>query len=292
MKNYLFLLLVILCAGCAAIKREGAVYQGGNLSKDFYLSRNVTAENYKAIPAEAKKFTIGEKFVELDNIDGKSRKKLTTSLVYNEFELKKARELSFIIGADWQFKAFLNGEQIFDSSKYGGKPLFHTYQVDGVGKAGKNLLVIEVLRGSATSFFFCSEGIKKGFDYSKGLVIEANPAEITGKIKPMNAVNNGPKPAGSTQTKSNMKAWQEAKIPYARNHDASISGYGSAHIVDVHQIFPDFSKDPYSPDSYDFTLSDIYHKNILAGGTKIFYRLGSRIEHSIVKYGTKKPADF
>ena len=285
----LLLLLVVVC-GC--ISRDVAEYQGGNLSRDFYLTREVTAKNYKAIPVDAGKFTIGEKFIELDNVDGKTRRKLTKSLVYNEFKLDKARRLSFVIGADWQFKAFLNGKQIFDSNKYGSKPLFHTYQVDGDGKAGKNLLVIEVLRGSATSLFFCAEGVKKGFDYSKDFIIEALPADITGKIKPMNAVNNGPKPAGDTQTKSNMAAWQMAKIPYSRNHDASISGYGSAHIVDVHQIFPDFSKDPYDPKSYDFTLSDIYHKNILTGGTEIFYRLGSRIEHSIVKYGTKKPADF
>ena len=289
MKKIICSLLALAGFGCVSFKEN---YQGGNLSADFYFTREVTAENYNQIPAEARKFTIGKDFIELDIIDGKHTGKLTKSLVYNEFTLAEKRKLSFIIGADWQFKAFLNGSQIFDSSKYGNKPLYHSFQVDCEGRAGKNLLTIEVTRGKATSLFFCGEGVKQSYDFSKPVTIKLFPEHIVGTVKPMNAVNNGPKPAGSTQTKSNMEAWKRAKIPYARNHDASISGYGSAHIVDINMIFPDFSKDPYDPASYDFTLSDIYHKNILDGGTAIFYRLGSRIEHSIVKYGTKKPADF
>ena len=284
----IMLLLPLLC-GCVCKKTE---YQGGNLAAEFSLTTKEQKNSFQQIPAVTRKFTVGKKFVELDRIGGKSRPALSKSWVYNEFTLKADRKLSFIIGADWQFKVFLNGEMIFDSAKFGNKPLYHTFQVDGIGKKGRNLLAIEITRGSASSLFFCAEGVKKAFDWRQPFVITADAAGITGKIKPMNAVNNGPKPAADTQTKSNMKAWQAAKIPYARNHDASISGYGSAHIVDVHMIFPDFSKDPYDPRSYDFTLTDIYHKNILAGGTKIFYRLGSRIEHSIVKYGTKKPADF
>jgi len=291
-KLWLWAVSALLLGGCAAWQDNPDVFVGGNLAKEFYLSRKVNSANYNRIPADAKKFAVGNDFVELDKIDGIKRKKKTKSLVYNKFTLKNDRKLFLLIGADWQFKAFLNGKMIFDSSKYGGKPLFYTYQVEASGKAGENLLTIEVVRGKATSLFFCGEGVKKTYDFSKPLEVKADISAVSGIIKPMNAVNNGPKAAASSQTKSNMTAWQKAKIPYSRNHDASISGYGSAHIVDVHQIFPDFSKDPYDPKSYDFTLTDIYHKNILKGGTKIFYRLGSRIEHSIVKYGTKKPADF
>ena len=285
----------LLLSGCSSWltpAAPGSDFKGGNLSTEFYFTRNVTPENYTVIPADARKFTIGKDFVELDRIDGKISKKSSKSLVYNEFTLAEDRKLYLIVSADWQFKAFLNGSMVFDSNKYGNKALYYIHQVEAMAKAGKNLLTLEITRGKASSLFFCGEGIKKTFNFDGELTMKLDPTGIVGKIKPMNAVNNGPKAAASTQTKSNMEAWKKAKIPYSRNHDASISGYGSAHIVDVHQIFPDFSKDPYDPKSYDFTLSDNYHKNILAGGTKIFYRLGSRIEHSIVKYGTKKPADF
>lgn len=115
-----------------------------------------------------------------------------------------------------------------------------------------------------------------------------------GKIKPMNAVNNGPyhKDWGG-QHRSCLKEYAELKIPYARNHDASFcSNFGGEHTVDVHAIFPDFSKDPSDPQSYDFICTDHYLQTIEKTGTKVFYRLGSKIEHGIKKYGTIMPPDF
>ena len=51
-----------------------------------------------------------------------------------------------------------------------------------------------------------------------------------GKIKPMNAVNNGPTGGGVRQQKSNFDAYRELEIPYARNHDASASIHGTANL--------------------------------------------------------------
>ena len=114
-----------------------------------------------------------------------------------------------------------------------------------------------------------------------------------GRVKPMNAVNNGPvKPEGE-QTRGNFDAFRRARIPVVRNHDASFcSSYGGEHSVDVHAVFPDFSKDPYDPASYDFTLTDDYTRTILDAGSEVFYRLGSKIEHARKKYGTVMPPDF
>ncbi|MBR5587055.1 MAG: hypothetical protein IKW02_03740, partial [Clostridia bacterium] len=79
---------------------------------------------------------------------------------------------------------------------------------------------------------------------------------------------------------------------YARNHDASFcSAYGGEHTVDVHAIFPDFDKNPYDPESYDFTLTDGYLQMIVDAGTEVFYRLGTKIEHWVKKYGTIPPKD-
>lgn len=115
-----------------------------------------------------------------------------------------------------------------------------------------------------------------------------------GKIKPMHAVNNGPIRASAVeQTRGNFDDFQAAKIPYIRNHDASFdSKYGGEHTVDVHAIFPDFTKNPHDPLSYDFTLTDEYLQTIIDSGASVFYRLGSKIEHWRKKYGTIVPADF
>lgn len=126
------------------------------------------------------------------------------------------------------------------------------------------------------------------------LQIKADFKNTSGKMKPMHAVNNGPVYKRSAdQQVTNLQWFIEAGIPYARTHDASFnSTYGGEHTVDVHAIFPDFSKNPYSEDSYDFACTDEYLRIIELSNAKIFYRLGSKIEHAVKKYGTVPPADF
>lgn len=112
-------------------------------------------------------------------------------------------------------------------------------------------------------------------------------------IKPMNAVNNGPIRARSTQARGNFDAFRAADIPFVRTHDASFcSFYGGEHTVDISAVFPDFDSDANNPASYDFTLTDEYLSNIMDAGSEVFFRLGSKIEHAIKKYGTLPPKDF
>lgn len=115
-----------------------------------------------------------------------------------------------------------------------------------------------------------------------------------GKVKPMHSVNNGPVyKFASDQRITNIDHYKAAGIPYARTHDASFCAtYGGEHIVDVNMIFTDWSKDAYDPTSYDFTLTDEYLRVIEAGGAKVYYRLGSKIEHWSKKYNTLPPVDF
>lgn len=124
--------------------------------------------------------------------------------------------------------------------------------------------------------------------------IKIDFSKNVGKIKPMHAVNNGPIYSdGVEQVRENFTTYKAAKIPYARTHDASFCAeYGGEHCVDIHAIFPDFTKNPYDPTSYDFDLTDDYLNTIAKAGTKVFYRLGSKIEHWRKKYGTIVPADF
>ncbi|MBR5307821.1 MAG: hypothetical protein IKU43_03555 [Clostridia bacterium] len=122
--------------------------------------------------------------------------------------------------------------------------------------------------------------------------IKIDLAKTAGKIKPMNAVNNGPLKSPIDHFPSNFESFKAANIPYARNHDASFFiGYGGEHIVDVHRIFKGFDSDENDPANYIFEPTDEYVKTTIDAGTKVFYRLGSSIEHGF-KYGTRVPKDF
>lgn len=121
--------------------------------------------------------------------------------------------------------------------------------------------------------------------------INADYSEINGIIKPMHAVNNGPIGSGVRKALDSVEAYKEARIPYARNHDASFcEDYGGEYTVDVHRIFRDFDADVNDSNSYDFEETDKYSLSTEAVGTKTFYRLGSRIEHG-KKAGTYPPGD-
>ena len=129
---------------------------------------------------------------------------------------------------------------------------------------------------------------------------KVNFNEKLGLVKPMHATNNGPavrqeRLKNNTLTKwnSNLDEFKAAGIPYARNHDASFyHRYGQEHTVDVHYVFPNFDADPENPDSYDFACTDHYLLGCEAADTEVFYRLGSRIEHEVKKYGIHPPKDF
>lgn len=124
--------------------------------------------------------------------------------------------------------------------------------------------------------------------------VQIDFSQSKGKIKPMHAVNNGPiYKFASDQRITNLDAFKEAGIPYARTHDASFnSTYGGEHTVDVNFIFTDFDADPNDEASYDFACTDEYLKVIDAANIKAFYRLGSKIEHAVKKYNTLPPKDF
>lgn len=123
--------------------------------------------------------------------------------------------------------------------------------------------------------------------------IRVLPENVLGKIKPMHAVNNGPVIARGDQTSGNGPAYAHARIPYARNHDASFcSSYGGEHTVDITAIFPNFDADENDPNSYDFHLTDEYIEKTWSVGTETFFRLGQKIEHASKKYGIHPPKDF
>ena len=116
-------------------------------------------------------------------------------------------------------------------------------------------------------------------------------SKTVGKIKPMNAVNNGP--AGEKERKTgNFETYKAARFSYARLHDSAYyTRYGGEFSVDVHRIFRNFDADVDDESAYIFAPTDEYLKNIKDAGTEIFYRLGASIEHGY-KYGTFPPKDY
>jgi len=119
--------------------------------------------------------------------------------------------------------------------------------------------------------------------------------KLGGKFKVLNAVNNGPshKRHANDQWRSNFAAYKAARIPYARNHDASFHAtYGGEHSVDISAIFPNFDADVNDPASYDFACTDEYTLLTLEAGAETFFRLGQKIEHYIKKFHIFPPADF
>ena len=117
--------------------------------------------------------------------------------------------------------------------------------------------------------------------------VTVDPSVIKGPVKPMNAVNNGPA-YDSAQQKADFKI---LNIPYSRTHDAH--GYYGEHLVDISDIFPDWSKNPDKESSYDFRETDLYIKTLIEAGSEPFYRLGQTIENqTAAKYNIFPPNDY
>ena len=123
--------------------------------------------------------------------------------------------------------------------------------------------------------------------------ITVSPDVELGPIKRMNAVNNGPRINNAEQVYTGTTGYfRAANVGYSRNHDAAGSGAYGEHVVDISMIFPDFSKNPNKPESYDFTLTDRYVKSIQDAGVEVFYRLGQSIENQpLKKYNIYPPTD-
>ena len=118
--------------------------------------------------------------------------------------------------------------------------------------------------------------------------VTVDPSVVIGPIKPMNAVNNGP----YIDDRQQMQDFRVLHIPFSRTHDAN-EGYYGRNLVDISAVFPDFSKDPDKPASYDFRETDAYIRTLVESGSEPFYRLGQTIENqTAAKYNIYPPKDY
>ncbi len=118
-------------------------------------------------------------------------------------------------------------------------------------------------------------------------------SKITGKIKPMHAVNRAPVvPYDKNPNCNFFDKLAEAHVPYARLHDVG-GAFGGTHYVDITNVFPNFDADETDPASYDFAFTDVLLEHFSSRGIEPFYRLGQTIEnnHNIKAYTIYPPKD-
>ena len=115
--------------------------------------------------------------------------------------------------------------------------------------------------------------------------------KIIGKIKPMHGV--GQPPFRWPLESEFFPYLTEANIPYSRLHDVG-GAYGGNIFVDIPNIFRDFSKDEYAPESYDFAFTDWLISDLIKAGCEPIYRLGVTIENyqAVRAYRLDPPTDF
>ena len=206
-----------------------------SVSGTWYFTQKVNSENYARIPKGCKEFEFDQtRGIDLDKVAGKKGKANDECLIYKEFDLEQDTDSGFGIGADWWCEVYLNGEEIFSTFRTGNmlKPLSSdNHSFGGRFRKGRNLLAVRIRRGSGSWKFHMKGKPYVSASATAPVTITVDPEKKLGKIKPMNAVNNGP--IAGSRGRGNMELWKAASIPYARNHDASFcANYGGEHIVD------------------------------------------------------------
>ena len=111
-------------------------------------------------------------------------------------------------------------------------------------------------------------------------------SQTNGILRGLHGVNRGPLVAGGLIDLTEQH--RELEIPFTRLHD---SHWPNSDVVDIHAVFPDFSRDPAKPESFDFVRTDEYLAAVQRSGAQFVYRLGESIEHDIIKRFVHPPSD-
>ena len=111
----------------------------------------------------------------------------------------------------------------------------------------------------------------------------------TGKTKPVNCLNNGPK-FGIDLECDFTEQYKELAPPFVRISSPE-SPYASSRYLDLHCIFPDMGLDERFEASYNFAPTDRYIASVKECGADVFLRLGESCEPYEVKRYTVPPRD-
>ncbi len=124
------------------------------------------------------------------------------------------------------------------------------------------------------------------------ITAKADFTMATAKIRPA-LHSSGWTPRSSPRSIQNDdEAVKALNMTYARTHDWALVNAGQ-RVVDYQNIFPLFDKDPKDPSNYYFAPTDHLIQLSRDIGLKIFYRLGTSIEHTgLVHFNAERPADY
>ena len=113
----------------------------------------------------------------------------------------------------------------------------------------------------------------------------------SGKMKPLHALNTGPRRGGVTLVTDSSCEYLEIGVPAVRLHDAEYP-YGKNQFVDIHCIFPDMTADPELPESYNFAPTDAYIRAVREVGAEVLLRLGESTDLFPRPLFTRAPLDL
>lgn len=121
-------------------------------------------------------------------------------------------------------------------------------------------------------------------------VIAVDFEKKSGRIKPLNCINGGPRFGGYNLPFDFTDEFTAMGIPFVRTSSAA-GEYGLNQFVNVHCIFPDFDADPELEESYNFLPTDLYLASVKNTGADVFYRLGEGSEPYSRKIYARAPKD-
>jgi len=102
----------------------------------------------------------------------------------------------------------------------------------------------------------------------RAMVTIAIGAPLAGKtIQPLLGVNIGPIPSGESGNADVTNGYRQIGVNLVRTHDF----YGP---LDMSTLYPDRTRDPAVPQSYDFAASDPVWQAMVDGGFEPYFRLG------------------
>ena len=125
---------------------------------------------------------------------------------------------------------------------------------------------------------------------------EADFSSVTG------AFNRGLHSSNTAPNLSNRGIWdftedfKKMNFTWSRTHDWPLWNEGQ-RVVDTHFIFPLMHLDPADPANYYFDATDEMIRITQEAGSKVFYRLGTSIEHSGLRpeqkhFNSLPPSDY
>lgn len=129
------------------------------------------------------------------------------------------------------------------------------------------VFALSLVIGSAFPQEVMHRGTSAGVEGNK--VFELTLTGPTGKtIQPLLGVNIGPAPTGRVRENADLtEAYRQCGVNMVRTHD-----FGGP--LDMSVMYPDRTRDPGDPRSYDFYASDQTWKTIVDGGFEPYLRIG------------------